>query len=136
VQLLRLRPAFDGSEVTFATVKESYRGDVEGADFRVVPDCNLDSKLAILRSALAILLLVWRLKPDVVVSTGAAPGYFAVKFAKWFGRRTVWLDSVANAEVMSLSGQKIGDSADLWLTQWPHLAAEEKPGPRFLGRVF
>ena len=41
--------------------------------------------------------------------------------------------SIANAEELSLSGAKAGSCADLWLTQWPHLAREG--GPRYLGNV-
>jgi hypothetical protein len=77
--------------------------------------------------------LLIRVRPDVVVSTGAALGYFAVRFGRWFGARTIWVDSVANAEELSMSGQMAGRHADLWLTQWPHLAREQ--GPAFLGSV-
>jgi hypothetical protein len=68
-----------------------------------------------------------------VISTGAAPGYFAVRIGKLFGARTIWVDSVANAEELSLSGKEAGRHVDLWLTQWPHLARPE--GPHFKGNV-
>ena len=64
-----------------------------------------------------------RERPDVVVSTGAAPGYLALRCAKLLGARTVWIDSVANVEELSLSGRIASTKADLCLTQWPHLAA-------------
>lgn len=133
VQLLRLRPAFEGCRVTYATVREGYRAEVAGADFRVIPDSNRWNKLALLRCALGVFWLVLRLRPDVVVSTGAAPGFFGVRFGKWLGARVVWVDSVANAEELSMSGRKAGGFVDLWLTQWPHLAADG--GPQFYGSV-
>ena len=134
VQLLRLRPAFEGCEVVYATVLEGYRADLgEGEDFRVIPDSNLSNKIALLRSAWSIFWLVFQLRPDVVVSTGAAPGYFGVRFGKLLGARVVWVDSIANAEELSLSGKKAGSFVDLWLTQWPHLAHES--GPRCFGSV-
>jgi hypothetical protein len=133
VQLLRLRPAFEGCDVVFATVREGYRGDVGGAEFRVIPDSNRWNKLALLRCALGVMWLVLRERPDVVISTGAAPGFFGVRFGKWFGARVVWVDSVANAEELSMSGQKAGDFVDLWVTQWQHLAAAD--GPKFFGSV-
>ena len=77
--------------------------------------------------------LVFRERPDVVITTGAAPGYFGVRFGKWLGARVVWVDSVANAEELSLSGEKAGTFVDLWLTQWAHLAREG--GPECLGSV-
>jgi len=134
IQLLRLRPAFDGCNVTYATVREGYRQDLElGADFRVIPDGNRWNKLRLLRSALAITWLLLRLRPDVVLTTGAAPGYFALRVGKWLGARVVWIDSIANAEELSMSGQKAGGFADLWLTQWPHLARD--CGPQCHGSV-
>jgi hypothetical protein len=133
VQLLRLRPAFEGCDVIYATVREGYREDVGQAEFRLIPDSNRWNKLALVRSAIAIFLLLLRERPEVVITTGAAPGYFAVRLGKWLGARVIWLDSVANAEEFSMSGVKSGGFVDLWLTQWPHLAGEG--GPRFYGSV-
>ena len=134
VQLLRLRPAFEGCDITFATVREGYRDDLQGdSGFLVIPDANRWSKLRLLRSAIVITLVLLRLRPDVVITTGAAPGYFALRIGKWLGARVVWLDSIANAGELSMSGQKAGRFADLWLTQWPHLASDG--GPEYFGSV-
>jgi hypothetical protein len=134
IQLLRLRPAFDDCDVTYATVHAAYRADVgEDADFRVIQSGTRWSKLDLIGSAMGIIWLLTRLRPDVVITTGAAPGYFAVRFGRWFGARGVWVDSMANASELSLSGRKAGAFVDLWLTQWPNLAREE--GPHFTGSV-
>lgn len=133
VQLLRLRPAFQDARVVFATVKEGYRSDVEGSDFRVIADGNLSKKIALLRSAWSVLWLLLTERPDTIISTGAAPGFFAVRFGKMMGMRTVWVDSVANAEELSMSGRKAGSCSDLWLTQWAHLESES--GPKHYGSV-
>lgn len=133
VQLLRLRPAFEGAHVIFATVKEGYRADVAGSEFRVIGDGNLSHKWALMKSAYSILRLLLIERPDTVISTGAAPGYFAIRFGKLLGMRTVWVDSIANADELSMSGKKAGGCADLWLTQWEHLAAEN--GPKHYGSV-
>ncbi len=74
-----------------------------------------------------------RIRPDVVVSTGALPGFIALRLAKLGRRRTVWLDSIANCEELSMSGKRIGGAADLWLTQWPEVAAPG--GPDYAGSV-
>lgn len=133
IQLLRLRPAFDGCAVTYATVREGYRLEVPGEDFCLIPDSNRWTKLALLRCALAVLRLVWRLRPDVVITTGAAPGYFGVRIGKLLGARVIWVDSVANVEELSMSGTMAGAFVDLWLTQWPHLTREG--GPQCFGNV-
>jgi UDP-N-acetylglucosamine:LPS N-acetylglucosamine transferase len=134
VQLLRLRPAFADCDVTFVTVLPGYRSDVgEGVKFRVIRDANRTDKLKLIFSALSVLWILFLERPDVVISTGAAPGYFAIRFGKFFRARTLWLDSVANVEELSLSGQRASRHADLCLTQWPHLASN--PGPVFRGSV-
>lgn len=136
VQLLRLRPAFEGWAVTWVTVDCAYAADVVGTPksrFRVINDATRWNKVALLWMALRLLWIVVRERPDVVISTGAAPGYFALRFGRWLGSRTIWIDSIANAEQLSLSGSRVGRFADLWLTQWEHLARPQ--GPRFAGAV-
>jgi UDP-N-acetylglucosamine:LPS N-acetylglucosamine transferase len=132
VQLRRLAPAFDGHDVAYLTTHPGHRDEVAPARFYTVADASRWSKVALLRSALRILWVLARERPDVVVSTGAAPGYIAIRGAKLFGARTLWIDSVANVEELSLSGRMAGERADLCLTQWPHLA----DGPvQYLGAV-
>jgi UDP-N-acetylglucosamine:LPS N-acetylglucosamine transferase len=133
VQMLRLRPAFVNCDVVFATVKEGYRSDVGGANFRVIPDANRWNKIGLIRVLFAIFRLLWQERPDIVISTGAAPGYFAIRLGNLFGARTIWVDSIANGEELSMSGQKAGPHAKLWLTQWAHLARET--GPHYRGSV-
>jgi UDP-N-acetylglucosamine:LPS N-acetylglucosamine transferase len=121
-QLRRLRPAFDGHDVAYLTTDEGHRPEVGTARFYAVRDGNRTSKLALLASAVQIGCVLLRERPDVVISTGAAPGYLAIRGAKLLGARTVWIDSVANVDELSLSGRLASEKADLCLTQWPHLA--------------
>lgn len=74
-----------------------------------------------------------RERPDVVITSGAAPGLVALVLGKCVGARTVWLDSIANVETLSMSGQRALRFADLHLTQWPHLQTGD--GPVFRGAV-
>jgi UDP-N-acetylglucosamine:LPS N-acetylglucosamine transferase len=132
-QLLRLRPAFAGHEVVFVTTQPDSRGEVAPDRFHRVPDGNRKSKLRVLLLMVRTFLVVLRERPDVVVSTGAAPGYFAIRFGRLFGARTLWLESIANVEELSLSTKLVRPYADLLLTQWPHLARPE--GPHYRGSV-
>ena len=132
-QLLRLRPAFAGHDVLFATTQADSRGEVAGYRFRRLPDANRNSRWRLLALILATLVVVLRERPDVVISTGAAPGYFAIRFARYLGARTLWLESIANAEEFSLSTRLVRPYADLMLTQWPHMA--QPNGPFYRGSV-
>jgi UDP-N-acetylglucosamine:LPS N-acetylglucosamine transferase len=122
VQLCRLRPAFEGHDVAYLTTDAGHRDEVGDARFYVVGDANRWNKLALLRSAARITWILLRERPDVVISTGAAPGYIALRVAKLMRARTAWVDSVANVDELSLSGQMASRQADLCLTQWSHLA--------------
>lgn len=133
VQLLRLRPAFDGCDVAYATVQASYADEVKGSRFHKFTDATRWSRWDLLRMIAEIVWIVLRERPDVVISTGAAPGVVALRLGKWLGARTVWLDSVANVEQMSLSGKRVRGFADLWLSQWPDVAVAE--GCSFEGAV-
>lgn len=133
VEMLRLRPAFEGSEVHFVTVDRAYATEVPGERFHAVRDATRWNKFSLVVLACQVAWLLLRLRPDVVLTTGAAPGYFAVRLGKMLGRRTVWLDSIANVDELSMSGQMAGRWADLWLTQWEHLASPG--GPECRGAV-
>jgi len=133
VQLLRLRPAFANHDVTFVTVNRLYHDQVAKDKFYVVNDATRWNKIGLILLALRLAWIVWKEKPDVVLSTGAAPGYFALLFGHLLGSKTIWIDSIANVERLSMSGQMVGRHADLWLTQWPDLAKSE--GPRYVGSV-
>lgn len=133
IQLRRIAPAFEGCDVTYVTVESSYKEQVKNASFKLVVDATRWNKIKLILMLFQILVIVIRVRPDVVISTGAAPGYFALRIGKLLGARTVWLDSIANIETLSMSGQKIGPRTTLWLTQWEHLA--KKDGPDFKGAV-
>jgi UDP-N-acetylglucosamine:LPS N-acetylglucosamine transferase len=124
VQLLRLRPAWDGIDVTYATVQPSAERLVRPAAFHTFTDVSRADLWRLPRTLLDISRILARVRPDVIVTTGALPGLVAIMLAKPFGIRTLWIDSIANAEVLSSSGQQALRFADRVITQWPHLADE------------
>jgi UDP-N-acetylglucosamine:LPS N-acetylglucosamine transferase len=132
-QLLRVVPALTSFEVVFVTVLQSYRSQVPDNRFYFVNDANRWNKLRLITLAIRVAWIIGKERPDFVVSTGAAPGYFALLFGRLFGAKTIWIDSITNIERLSMSGSLVGPHADLWLTQWPHLARPE--GPHFGGSV-
>ena len=133
IQLLRLKSALQGHETVYVTVDPRSAASVPGCRVHLVPDSNQYSKLRVLQGLLAMFWIMLRERPDVIISTGAAPGLLAVVLGKLMGARTLWLDSIANADRLSLSGKLAGRYANLWLTQWPHLAGVD--GPSFRGAV-
>jgi hypothetical protein len=135
VQLCALQPALRDCDMAFASVHPEYKSNVPaGCRYFVFRDATRWNKLGLVVQFFQIARIVLTVRPDVVVSTGAAPGYFALRIGKWIGARTVWVDSIANVSTMSMAGLKVRPYADLWLTQWEHLAAAD--GPAYVGGVF
>jgi len=132
-QLMRVLPAFTSYELVFVTVLKSYRSQVPKNKFYLINDANRWNKLRLIQVVLKLVWILGKERPDVVVSTGAAPGYFALRLGRLFGAKTIWIDSITNIERLSMSGSLVGRYADLWLTQWPHLAKSE--GPHYGGAV-
>ena len=133
IELLRLLPSLGGCDVAFATTNPGLQRDVGNARFYLITDATRWNKLGIVLLAIRLAHVLVRERPDVIISTGAAPGYVAVRLGALLGAQTIWIDSIANVDELSLSGQMAGRHANLWLTQWPHLS---KPGgPFFRGSV-
>jgi len=133
-QMLRLAPAWAGLDVFYVGVKQMYEVDVPGSRFYAVEDVSRLHRLALFRTVCQLAWILLKERPRAIVTTGSAPGMLALRLGKaLLGCRTLWLDSVANVEEMSLSGRKAAAHADLLLTQWPHLAKAE--GPHYKGAL-
>lgn len=125
-QLMQVRPAFEGHDVRYLTTLEGLAAQAGIAErSALVPDCNRNAPLRVALCALAVAGHMVRRRPHVVISTGALPGVIALALGRLMGARTIWLDSIANAEEMSMSGRLARRFATLWLSQWPHVAEAE-----------
>lgn len=133
VQLNRMYPAFDGYDLHWISTSPLLADTVRDGRYSSVRDASMWSKGDLLIMALQMAWKVLLLRPQVVVTTGAAPGYFAIMFGRLLGAKTIWIDSIANAEELSLAGKKAKIWASHWLTQWPELERED--GPTYIGSV-
>lgn len=122
-QMRRLAPAFSGAEVHWATTDASVADQVGHDRLHLFPDANKDTPLRLVCCAFRLAWIVFRLRPQVVVSTGAAGGFVAIRLARLIGARTMFIDSIANARELSISARLSMGVADRVLSQWPRVAA-------------
>jgi hypothetical protein len=122
IQLLRLMPLFTENSVTFASNKANLKETIQGHKFHLVPDANKDDKIKLIKCSAAVFWYVLLARPQVIITTGAAPGLLAILMGKVLGIKTIWIDSIANVERLSLSGNIAVKIADRVYTQWAHLA--------------
>lgn len=126
-QMMLLRPTLEQFQVHFATTLADLPERAGIADATILPDCNQDQVFNSLRCLVAAAALVLRFRPDVVISTGAAPGFFCIVMGRLVGARTLWIDSVANAEKLSMCGRLSRYFSSHCVTQWEHLAKDGRP---------
>lgn len=132
-QLQLLRDAFEGCSVAYMTTMKGLGERAGLKNVSVVPDCNRDRPVLAAWAVLRITLKILQVRPHVIISTGAMPGLIAIAIGRALGARTIWVDSIANAEEFSMSGAKAHKHADLWLSQWPTVASDN--GAEYAGSV-
>jgi UDP-N-acetylglucosamine:LPS N-acetylglucosamine transferase len=124
VQLLRLREAWAGHNVTYATVHADSAADVAPARLETFADGSRKDWWRLPLVALSMARLLLKVRPQVIVTTGAMPPLIAMALARPFGVRTLWVDSIANSEIVSSSGRLAKKVASQVVTQWPSLAED------------
>lgn len=132
-QLMLLRPTLAQYDVRFATTEPAVALQHGVTNAESLPDCNQNMPLQSALCALAALRIVLKHRPQVILSTGAAPGFFCILAGRLIGARTLWIDSVANGEELSMCGKLSRRFAHECWTQWEHLAAGGNP--RYFGAV-
>lgn len=132
-ELIRIRPAFKGFKVIYSSTHPGYEKDISGATYFTINDTNRNQVAGMIITFIQVLWIMIRIWPKIVISTGALPGLIGIMVAKLLGRRTIWLDSIANFDELSMSGKWAKKFSDLYLTQWEHLAKDN--GPFYYGKV-
>ena len=122
-QLLKLADSWSGHQTFCITTTEVIKAKLQRyGKVYTVGECNREHPLRVIRVLVKCIGVIWREKPDVVISTGAAVGCIACYLGKLLGARVIWVDSITNVERLSLSGRLVRYIADLFLVQWPELA--------------
>ncbi len=120
-QLMQIVEAFNDANLVLASTNPDL-GKIYGFENVVyLSDYNKDNLPKVLAGLWQTFRIVRKIRPDLVVSTGAAPGLLCLFWAHVAGARTIWIDSIANSQKLSLSGQLATRFADVVLTQWQHL---------------
>lgn len=125
-QLMRLKPLFDEESTLYITTIVGLSEQSGISNSKVVSDFSRGDKIALMKGVVSIGWIVLRNKPDVVITTGAAPGLIAIIISRLFGSRTLWIDSIANGDELSMSGRMAKSLAHQTISQWENVALKEK----------
>jgi UDP-N-acetylglucosamine:LPS N-acetylglucosamine transferase len=132
VQLCRLIPAFKAVDVVYACTYRKASELSEKDNYYVIGDISRDSIQRIFSVISGIVRILRKEKPTVIITTGALPGLITLVLGRLFGIKTIWLDSIANSEQVSMSGKIAAYLAHNCFTQWENLANNRI---KYIGRV-
>ena len=126
-QVLKLADAWKQHETVYFTSTDVVRQQLQKLGrVYILGECNHEHPLRVIKVMMRCIRAVFRERPHVVISTGAAPGCIACFLGKLLGAKIVWIDSITNVERISLSGRMVRYIADLFLVQWPVLGDRYK----------
>ncbi len=129
VQLLRITKALENIfEICYVSTLSDRKNSVKGQRLYMISDFSRTDAMKIVPVFVQALKIVRGENPDVIITTGAAPGLVMVFIGWLFRKKTVWIDSLANVRRLSLSGRIASLFASRIYTQWKGLQRD--------GRVF
>ncbi len=133
-ELVLLKPAFENFDVIYVTTMEGLVNEDNEEKTYIIRDSNQTDKVSVIISFFQLIKIFLIVKPNYVVTTGASPGTLAILLGCFFRLKTIWVDSIANSEELTLGGRISKYFASVTLTQWEHLADNKKIF--FRGSVF
>jgi len=126
IQLLRIaQPMAEHYEMVYVSTHPKCATMVEGQKFFQTADFSRSDAWKLIPSFFKAIKTIRQEKPDAIITTGAAPGLVYLLAGKLLGRKTIWIDSIANVNHLSLSGRIAAIFVSRVYTQWQHLSTEK-----------
>ena len=126
IQLLRIaQPMAEHYEMVYVSTHPKCATMVEGQKFFQTADFSRSDAWKLIPSFFKAIKTIRQEKPDTIITTGAAPGLVYLMAGKLLGRKTIWIDSIANVNHLSLSGRIAAIFVSRVYTQWQHLSTEK-----------
>jgi hypothetical protein len=126
IQLLRIiPPSTPEFGIIYLSTHPKCATMVEGRPYYTITDFNRWDFYKLIPVFFQALRIIRKENPDLVVTTGAAPGLIALLAAKLLGKKTIWIDSIANAQHLSFSGRIASKFVSQIYTQWEMLATSD-----------
>jgi len=134
IQMLRIaKPLEQQYAVVYMSTHPKCATMVEGREFHVMRDFSRWDAWKLIPEFFHQMKVLHKVRPAAVITTGAAPGLVCLFVARLCGIKTIWIDSVANAEHPSASGRIAAKFATQCYTQWPYEASEKF---KYAGNIF
>lgn len=133
VQLLRIMKGLENKyEISYLSTHEKCATMVPNHTFHKLLEFSRWNWYKLFPAFFHDLKLIRQEKPDVIITTGAAPGLIVLFAAFCLRKKTIWVDSIANVNHLSLCGRVASKFATHTYTQWKELETEKV---QFMGNI-
>lgn len=121
------------TEKTDVTEKMKEKYNIEY--FKYGPNKNIIKYIwAIIYNVFICFKTIIKFKPDTVISTGAQVGGIMCLFGKIFGKKVIYIESLAKVDSLSITGKNVYLFADKFYVQWENLTKKYKKA-EYIGRL-
>lgn len=136
VQAKQLAPVYEKYDHFYVTHKGGVAEEMQRTcRVRTVPDALRYNPWSWLKGVMTSLYVASIERPDIVITTGAGAVVFFCIFAKMFGAKLIFIESMAKVKRPTWTARMLYPFADLFLVQWPGLL-KFFPRAKYLGRLF
>ncbi len=130
-EVLQLKPVLEGHDVFFILNDET-SVPLWGRSYRIA---HAERDLLVLWNFAEAARILWRERPDVVLSTGAGPAVPVSIVGKALSAEIIFIETFGSVRTPSWTGRIMYRVADHFFYQWESLAPHF-PNGRFGGSIF
>ncbi|WP_299143010.1 hypothetical protein [uncultured Vibrio sp.] len=105
IQLNLLANKLDSYDAMFVSTYKAKPSFINTDNYSPITDFSRDDIYKIFLSTYEAIKIIISFKPDAIITTGAAPGLIFVILARLMNKKSIWVDSMANYNKLSLSGR-------------------------------
>jgi UDP-N-acetylglucosamine:LPS N-acetylglucosamine transferase len=131
-EILHLMEAFEGHQTFFITSDSARTRQLER---RYLLKNIGTNPLRMLAGAFFILKILYKERPDLILSTGAEPAIPAFYFAKLFGIKTIFIESWTRVVQPTGTGRMVYPVSDVFLVQWERLLIKYGKKAKYEGAI-
>ena len=138
-EILKLKKLFNEYEYLLVTeeteVTQKLKNEYKVDYLKYGPNKNILKYMwAVIYNVFKSIKVLIKFKPKTVISTGAQVGGIMCFFAKIFGKKVIYIESLAKVNSLSTTGKMIYPLANKFYVQWEELAHRYKKA-EYLGRL-
>lgn len=131
-EILHLMEAFEGHEVFFITSDSARTRQLE----RKYLHKNIGKNpLLMLVATFSILKILYKERPNLIISTGAEPAIPTFYLAKLFRIKTIFIESWTRVVQPTVTGKIVYPVSDVFLVQWERLLSKYGKKAKYEGAI-